>query len=119
MVLQSGKHSEHFLSMFDGLLPLEWADRIYTYGITIGRPWGAYVTTSDVLNDEIDEDKEWENDPERAISLLVARRLFFDRGRGFLEGDISKIHGIVSSHVLKHCAKPLNRDCCVVPIVRG
>jgi hypothetical protein len=94
MVIQSGKSSSKFLSVFDDLVPPSWCERAYKYATELRRPWGAYVTTAEVLDEQLSEESLWESNPEKAISLLVTRKLFFGRGRGFLEKDINRIHGI-------------------------
>jgi hypothetical protein len=59
MVVQSGKQSSAFLSIFDNLLPDPWCHRAYEYAVAIKRPWGAYVTTRDVLDEAISEENIW------------------------------------------------------------
>lgn len=101
MEVQTGKHTSNFLCIFDNLLSTVWCERIYDYALAINRPWGAYVTTLEVLNGSVDADALWGIDPEKAISLVVTRKLFFEKGRAFLEGDIDNIHGILCS--VFHC----------------
>jgi hypothetical protein len=67
--------------------------RMYDYAVGLNRPWGTYVTTQDALDEGVDAEAIWVSDPERAMSLMVVRKLFFGRGRAFLEGDIPNIHG--------------------------
>ena len=94
MVIQSGKSGSNFLSVFDDLLPPLWCERVYKYATDLCRPWGAYVTTTEVMDEQLTEESLWESNPEKAISLLVTRRLFFGRGKGFLKEDMHRIHGM-------------------------
>lgn len=93
MVIQNGKASSQFLSVFDNLLPVEWCDRMYEYAVRLNRPWGAYVPTAEALDPALDIEALWAADPEKAMSFVVTRQLFFGKGRAFLEGDIANIHG--------------------------
>lgn len=93
MVVQTGKHNSKFLSVYDDLLPPEWCERMYSYALELSRPWGAYVTTAEALDATLDAEQVWKQDPEKALSLVVVRGLFFGRGRSHLEGDIPHIHG--------------------------
>lgn len=96
MIIQTGKHTSNFLLIFDNLLSNEWCDRIYEYAVALDKPWGAYVTTAEVLDGSIDVEAMWMSDPEKAMSLIVTRKLFFEKGRSLLEGDIGHIHGAES-----------------------
>lgn len=115
MVVQTGKHYSNFMAIFDNLLPLEWCHRIYQYALTLGRPWGAYVTTEEVLDSALDIDALWLKDQEKAMSLIVVRSLFFGKGKHFLEGDINCIHG--NSYFQRILNVILNRNCCVVSCI--
>jgi hypothetical protein len=59
MVVQSGKQSAGFLSIFDNLMPDPWCDRAYEYAVDIKRPWGAYVTTRDVMDEALSAENIW------------------------------------------------------------
>ena len=93
MVVQTGKSSSQFLSVFDNLLPVQWCDRMYSYAVSLDRPWGAYVTTAEALDESLDVEALWSTEPEKAMSVVVTRKLFFGKGRAFLEGDMANIHG--------------------------
>lgn len=93
MVVQTGKHSSEFMAIFDHLLPPLWCERMYNYAVELNKPWGSYVTTGEILDETINVEGLWLIDPEKAMSLIVTRKLFFGRGRHFLEGDIGNIHG--------------------------
>jgi hypothetical protein len=93
LVMDDCKSSSKFLTIFDDLLPPKWCQRVYDYSLKKGKPWGVYIPTDDVLDERIDPELLFQNDPERAIALIATRELIFNRGKGFVAGDIGKIAG--------------------------
>lgn len=100
-----GKSSSNFLSVYDDLIPLQWAERIYEYAVKAGKPWGVYVLTKDLLDFE-EQGRElgfqqllqhieilWESDPERAFAMCATYALVMQRGRGLVGRDVNHIHG--------------------------
>ena len=97
LVEDTAKASSHFVAVFDGVLPDAWCDRAYAYAVAKGRPWGAYVPTTDVTDPSISPDALWDLggpvNAERAMALVVTRELVFNKGHGYVAGDADKIAG--------------------------
>mmetsp|Transcript_15372 Transcript_15372/g.23150 ORF Transcript_15372/g.23150 Transcript_15372/m.23150 type:complete len:367 (-) Transcript_15372:168-1268(-) len=93
MAINREKAASGFLNVIDGLLSDSWCEDIYQYALQKGRPWGAYVTTSDVLNPDISTEDLYTQDPEKAISLQAVRAFFQHKGCYFLAEDKTRIHG--------------------------
>eukprot|EP01041_Mallomonas_annulata_P005941 gene5941-11989_t len=93
MAIYENKSSIASVSVFDNLLPNGWCNYAYQYAVKKNNPWGAYVTTEDVLNQDIDANSLRDNNPERAIALIATRALFFNRGSGIIGNDVNRIHG--------------------------
>lgn len=94
MALNLNKAADNFLHIYDNFLSDKWCDIMYQYALEKGRPWGAYVTTDDVLNSEISAEEVLDDDPERAMSLEAVRSYFAQKGAYFLKDDQQRIHGI-------------------------
>lgn len=99
LALNRSKHSTSFVSIFDDLLPAVWVERIYTYAVEHGRPWGVYVLTADLAELRGEEavlsraEEIWESDPERAFAMCATYALIMQRGRGLVGADLAHIHG--------------------------
>jgi hypothetical protein len=107
LALNRGKQSSNFVSVYDNLLPLMWAQRIYDYAVSRKKPWGAYVLTSDLLafEQEVAGSEErtakmleyvegiYETDPERSFAVCATWALVMQRARGLIGCDMSGIHG--------------------------
>lgn len=63
-----------------------------------GRPWGAYVTTAEMLDSSIHADVMWAEgstaSKEKAISLVTYRSYFKQKGAECLQNDKHRIHGV-------------------------
>ena len=100
LAMNLGKQSTNFVSIYDDLLPLQWAERIYAYAIDRGKPWGVYVLTKHLLEfaagmpDLLAHiEGLWEADPERAFAMCATYALVMQRGQGLIGSDLSSIHG--------------------------
>ena len=55
---------------------------------------GAYVTTSDALNNDVDPEDLWsKGEFEKALALMTTRSLIFQRGDALIGSDKNEIHG--------------------------
>mmetsp|Transcript_23602 Transcript_23602/g.40104 ORF Transcript_23602/g.40104 Transcript_23602/m.40104 type:complete len:369 (-) Transcript_23602:124-1230(-) len=98
MAINHNKAGAKFFNIFDDFLPEAWLSRAYEYACERGRPWGAYVTTVELLDLSVDPDTIWaEGSPtskEKAISLMVYRSYYSQQGAECLYKDKEKIHGV-------------------------
>lgn len=93
MAINNNKAAKSFVQIYDDFLSEEWCDKMYDYALNKGRPWGAYVTTEDIMNDAIITIEEFKENPERAFSLEAVRCYYSQKGAYFLREDSSRIHG--------------------------
>lgn len=87
------KKMNDFVIILDKALGDEWCSFIYDYSLTTGKSWGAYVTEAEALDLKNDPVLLKETDPEKAISLIVTRTLYFEKAYFLIKDDVAKIHG--------------------------
>lgn len=56
-----------FFEVFEQVLGEEWRERAYHFAIDHGRPWGAYVTRGEALDQSIDLESCYRVNPIQAI----------------------------------------------------
>lgn len=66
------KRRNKFLSVHDDLLAEEWREIAYNFACNRGRPWGAYVTKSELLRGDDCAKELLRTNPEKAIALTAS-----------------------------------------------
>lgn len=94
MLIHEHKSKNNFIDIFDDVLGDDWCSYIHEYSSRIGKPWGTYVTKDEVLDMNHDPILIRDEDPEKAIGLIVTRTLYFEKGLNIINNDLARIHGI-------------------------
>lgn len=89
------KTPSHFLIINDNLLSETWLNRSYEYAKDLNKPWGTYISTSEVLDETIDTELLWKTNPQKAIALIATKALLFDKSKKLLPFDdiVSQVDG--------------------------
>ena len=72
MAFNTSKRRSKFLTIHDDLLSEEWREIAYNFACNRGRPWGAYVTKSELLSGMNCTKELFGSNPEKAIALMAS-----------------------------------------------